>query len=173
MLNIKLIKPNEHYKISFLNYIKEIKKSGSETYELYKDAEEDFKLYIEKLKKIELGVGLPKGWVPSSSYWLIDSRCEVLGVIRIRHRVDNDYLKTIGHIGYEIKMTRRKKGNGSQILKMGLLEARKLGITNILITCDEKNIGSVRIIEKNKGKLKSSFIDEDTGEKVLQYIVEL
>ncbi|MCS5422529.1 MULTISPECIES: GNAT family N-acetyltransferase [Psychrilyobacter] len=173
MANTRLIKPDKNYKNAFLTYVEEIKKSGSETYELYKNAEIDFKLYVDELKNTELGIGLPNGWVPCSSYWLVDSKDEVLGVIRIRHRVDSDYLQTIGHIGYEIKMTRRREGNGNQILKMGLLEAGKMGINNLLITCDEGNIGSVRIIEKNNGKLKSSFIDSDTGERVLQYIVKL
>lgn len=173
MANIRLVKPNKNYKNSFLTYVREIKKSESETYELYKNAEIDFELYVDELKNAELGIGLPEGWIPCSSYWLVDLKDEVLGVIRIRHRVDSDFLQTIGHIGYEIKTTRRREGNGNQILKMGLLEAGKMGVNNLLITCDEENIGSVRIIEGNDGKLRSSFIDEDTGKRVLQYIVEL
>lgn len=173
MLNTKLIKPNKNYKDSFLAYTKEIKNSGSETYELYKLAEVNFEEYINELKNTELGIGLPEGWVPSNNYWLIDSNNEVLGVIRIRHRVDNECLQTIGHIGYEIKKTRRREGNGNQILKLRLVEATKIGIDNILITCNEQNIGSVKIIEKNDGKLRSSFRDLDTGERVLQYTVEL
>ncbi|MEI6856298.1 hypothetical protein [Psychrilyobacter sp.] len=34
MANIRLVKPNKDYENSFLTYVKEIKKSGSETYEL-------------------------------------------------------------------------------------------------------------------------------------------
>ncbi|WP_336887393.1 hypothetical protein [Psychrilyobacter sp.] len=83
------------------------------------------------------------------------------------------YQKVGFHAAVTGLLTRRRESNGNQILKMGLLEAGKIGLNNLLITCDEANIGSVRIIEKNKGKLRSSFIDEDTGERVLQYIIEL
>jgi len=34
---------------------------------------------------------------------------EVIGVIRIRHRIDNDSSEKAGHIGYEIKRSKRKK----------------------------------------------------------------
>lgn len=167
--SLKLVEPSVEYKESFLDFVEDVKKTGYESYNLYTKSEEDFEEFIIDLKNSGLGINLPEGWAPCSSYWLVDAIREVVGVIRIRHRVDSEFLQKIGHIGYEIKSTRRKEGNGSKILELGLSEARKIGLKNALITCDEGNIGSKKIIEKFNGKYKGSFVDDESGKIFLQY----
>ena len=48
------------------------------------------------------------------------------------------------------------KGYASEILKLTLLEATKCGLSDILITCNEPNIASAKVIEKNGGVLEVS-----------------
>lgn len=55
------------------------------------------------------------------------------------------------HIYYEIDPAFRGKGYGKLILKSGLEEARKIGLQELLITCDDENIASKKIIEANGG----------------------
>ncbi len=171
MKDVKLIEPSLIYKESFLEFAQDVKNTGYESYGLYTKAEEDFEEFVTDLTNSSKGINIQKGWSPCSSYWLIDDSCEVVGVIRIRHRVDSDYLQMIGHIGYEIKSCRRKEGFGSKLLELGLAEAGKLGLEKVLITCNEDNIGSLRIIEKFNGAYKQSFIEGKTGKNVLQYEV--
>lgn len=42
-------------------------------------------------------------------------------------------------------------------------------LEEVLVTCDEDNIGSIRLIEKFNGKYKKSFVDDESGKNVLQY----
>ena len=52
-----------------------------------------------------------------------------------------------GHIGYDIAPSFRGRGYGKQMLKFALIEAKKLGITKVLITANEDNYASRRVIE--------------------------
>src|SRR3989338_7171193 len=97
-------------------------------------------------------------------YWLIDND-EVIGRVQIRH-VLNDYLLNYGgHIGYYIKPSKRRMGYGRKILKLSLIEAKKIGLKKVLLTCDEGNIGSQKIIESYGGVLKN--IIKQTSDKPL------
>jgi predicted acetyltransferase len=171
MKDVKLIEPSLLYKESFLEFVEDVKNTGYESYDLYIKAEGNFEEFVNDLIDFSKGINIPEGWVPCSSFWLLDDSGEVVGVIRIRHCADNDYLQMIGHIGYEIKSSHRKEGYGSKILELGLIEARKLGLEKVLITCNEDNIASRRIIEKFNGQYKKFFIDDESGKNVLQYEV--
>ena len=59
-----------------------------------------------------------------------------------------------GHIGYAVVPEFRRRGYATTILHLSIQVARdKLGLTRILLTCDDDNIGSIRTIEKNGGIL--------------------
>jgi predicted acetyltransferase len=96
----------------------------------------NFEKYLQNIINESRGINLPAGWVPCSSFWLINEYEGVVGVIRIRHRVGNDCLMKLGHIGYEVKSTCRNKGYGTKLLEFGLVGAHKLGIRKVLLTCD-------------------------------------
>lgn len=169
MQGVKLVEPSIIYRESFLEFIEDVKETGYESYELYTKAEEDFNEFIKELLESSKGINIPRGWVPCSSFWLVNDAGEIIGVIRIRHYVDSEFLQMIGHIGYEIKSTHRKKGYGSKLLELGLVEARKIGLEEVIITCAESNIGSRKIIEKFKGKYIKSIFDRENQRNLLQY----
>ena len=52
----------------------------------------------------------------------------------------------------------RMKGYGTHCLHLALKECEKLGLDTVLITCDEKNVGSARVIENNYGHLIDTCI---------------
>ena len=47
------------------------------------------------------------------------------------------------------------------MLELALKEAKKIGLSKVLITCDDDNIGSARVMEKNgfilQDKLENTF----------------
>jgi len=128
MNNIFLVEPSNHYKEPFLDFVADVKATGYESYFLYTKAEENFDEFLLHMKESREGINIPEGWTPCSSFWLIDENDDVVGVIRIRHKVDSDLLQLIGHIGYEIKSTHRKMGYGTRILKLGLIEAKNVNL---------------------------------------------
>jgi predicted acetyltransferase len=163
---MRLLKPTLKYKRSFQNSLKEFSKERRKEVNLF-----NIEMYIKESRQHAKGINLPKGYVPSSTYWLIDNE-QFIGRVSIRHYLNGDLKKFGGHIGYIIRPSKRKKGYGAQILKLALLKAKKLGINKALITCNESNIASQKIIENNNGKLKDK-IKQKNGILSRRYWVEL
>lgn len=103
-----------------------------------------------------------KNFVKHTTFWLINHCNKLVGITNIRHEL-NDHLKVAGgHIGFGIRPSYRGRGFGNIILKLALVEAKKLGITDVLVTCDQDNLGSIKVIENNRGKTKEEDIFEGT-----------
>lgn len=172
---MQLVPPSVGYKASFIEAVKEFQADviDNPTVRRYKDLsiselEADFDTYVEAQKGLAEGKGLPEGWVPATTLWLVDQG-EYIGRLSIRHRLTDSLLKTGGHIGYDIRPSRRNQGYGSKILELALPVARELGITRALLTCDEANTGSRKIIEKNGGIVEDRVEDLETGIHKLRY----
>jgi predicted acetyltransferase len=58
---------------------------------------------------------------------------------------------------------------GTTLLRLAVAQARELGIERVRVTCDDDNIGSVKVIERNGGVLAGRGISEQTGKTVRQY----
>lgn len=93
---------------------------------------------------------LPAGWVGATTLWLVDDeRQRFLGQIDIRHQLTDSLLRYGGHIGYAIRLGEWNRGYGTLMLSLALPHAQSLGIGRCLITCDDDNPGSARVMEKN------------------------
>ena len=95
------------------------------------------------------------GWVVATTFFAIrKSDSKIVGIIDIRHSLENDFLKNYGgHIGYSVRPNERKKGYATEMLKMGLEYIKSLNIEKVMIACFSDNISSIRTIEKNGGVL--------------------
>ena len=162
---MQLTKPNAKYKISFLNALaeyqgeKKSEKHGRHEHyhSLDKDVlEKDFTSYVQKELLKEKGIDLPDEYVPESVFWLIDND-EFIGKINVRHELSEHLMKIGGHIGYDIRPSKRRQGYGKNMLKLALVEAKKIGINRVMITCNFDNIPSKKIIEENKGILQDQL----------------
>ena len=110
---------------------------------------------------------LPSYYVPSYDYFAVDDD-KFIGVIHIRIRLTDNLLKYGGHIGYGINPKYWKMGYGKETLKLALQDFKGLiEEDKILITCDDDNIGSYKIIEANGGILENKLENEDAGERFL------
>lgn len=58
------------------------------------------------------------------------------------------------------------------MIRLSLIECKKLGINKVLMVCDKANIGSAKSIIKNGGILENEFID-DNGKIQQRYWIEL
>jgi predicted acetyltransferase len=74
----------------------------------------------------------------------------------------NDHLLQIGgHIGDMVRPSERRKGYGTEQIRLALEKCRELGIPWVLVTCDKDNIASARTIQKNGGVLENEVMDAD------------
>jgi predicted acetyltransferase len=93
------------------------------------------------------------GYVASTTLWWVDGD-EYLGRLAIRHRLTPRLTDLGGHIGYDVKPSARRRGHATAMLAAALPVARGLGLGPALVTCDESNAGSRRVIEANGGVLE-------------------
>lgn len=165
---IRLIEPALKYKKSYMLAMKEFARETGRKQFNVKDLNNDFSAFIEIKRNHKKGINLPKGYVPCSYYWLMDGS-EFIGETTIRHKLNGTLSKEGGHIGYGIRPTKRKMGYGNKILSLALQKARKLGIRKALLTCDDDNVGSWKIIENNGGILQNKI--KYNGKTIRRYWV--
>src|SRR3989344_8456793 len=102
--------------------------------------------------------------VRMESIFRLDScRNQYIGRLSIRHKLNDHLLKIGGHIGYDIRPSKRSRGYGTAILRLGLPKAKELRIERALLTCNENNIASLKIIEKAGGVLESKVQNPGEG----------
>ena len=167
MGDLILVEPNQKFQKSFENYALAYRKINDKHYfDKYKKALENFRDYLNDLHNYSEGNDLPKGEVITSTFWLIDKK-DVVGVVRIRHQE----IESAGHIGYDISPDYRNRGYGFQILKLALEKAKKIGIEELILTCNIDNAASKKIIEKNNGKLYGIIFDEEENEYLYKYCI--
>ena len=95
------------------------------------------------------------GFVEGSQHMLVDEdRHRILGMVNIRHYLNERLLRTSGHIGYTIRPSERNKGYGKLQLKLALEFIKSIGVNDVLITCDESNVISAKLIESCGGELE-------------------
>lgn len=128
--------------------------------------------WLEELKKRSCEDTVPEGLVPSSTYLgLREKDNYIVGMIDIRHYL-NEYLTQVGgHIGYGVRKTERNKGYAKQMLKLALEKCKELKIKRVLITCDEDNIASEKVILSANAKLED--IRNVDGENKKRFWIEL
>ena len=124
----------------------------------------DEKDIIQKAKDNRDRTKLKPNYVPSYDYFAVDDD-KFIGVIHIRIELTPALLQYGGNIGYGINPKYWKQGYGTELLRLGLIKAKELiNSDRVLITCDEDNIGSYRIIEKNGGVLENIIQNTDEDE---------
>ncbi len=167
MNRLVLVEPKKEYQKSFENYVLAYERKNDTHYlNMYKEGLVDFNGYLNSLINLSKGIDIPEGWVTSSTFWLIDND-EVVGVVRVRHQE----VDTAGHIGYDISPCYRNRGYGTEILKLALVEAKRIGINDAIVTCNIDNAASRKIIEKNNGKLLGTIFDEEENENLYKYSI--
>lgn len=171
---MELVKPSVEYKDSYLAAKREEGKPfvQNQDWVRYDLMESDFSAYVASLLAREKGIGLPPGYVPDTRFWLIDNG-EYIGSANLRLSLNEYLLIAGGHIGYNIRPLKRMMGYGKAILRLVLPEARKLGLDRVLLTCDETNEGSRKIIEANGGVLEDKRPNPQGGPDKLRFWISL
>lgn len=118
------------------------------------DPARPFAEYVELLRAQVRGERLPQRWVPSRTMFAFCGGA-IVGRLQLRLVLSDVLLKFGGHIGYVVLRSFRNRGYAQSMLRQGLEVARVSGIDPVLLTCDEGNAASVRVIEKAGGVLEN------------------
>ena len=168
MDKIILVKPNLSYADEIIKYKEEsLAESPIINGSAGLDRFSSIEIWFEELKKRS-----NEDTVPTSTYLGVREKDNyIVGMIDIRHYL-NEYLTQVGgHIGYGVRKTERNKGYAKQMLKLALEKCKELKIKKVLITCDEDNIASEKVILSANAKLED--IRNVDGENKKRFWIDL
>jgi len=133
----------------------------------------DAKTYEGWLKKNEAAAArVPTEQLVRSTLYFGIHEDVIVGILQIRHNLNQFLRDTYGNIGYGVRPTERRKGYASQMLALALEECRALGLDKVLISCSKTNEASAKTITKNGGVFAREFTEAD-GRVVQQYWITL
>ncbi len=168
----QLAVPSVRYKKSFLQAVNE--PGAQSLFDRFKKLlnEDTFDEFVEQIKDYSKGVNMKAGFVPETTYWLVEED-EYIGRVSIRHELNENLLQTGGHIGYDIRPSKRGMGYGKEILKLALEKAEELGLKKVLVTCSVWNPASKKIIEINGGIFENKVEGGPGKSDVLRYWIDI
>ena len=115
--------------------------------------------FLRLLEDYRVGRGLPPDVAPSSFLFAFD-RGRIVGRASIRHTLIPPLGNVAGHIGYAVLPEFRNRGYATQILRAAVHFAQnELGLDRVLVTCDDDNAASIRVIEKSRGVFDGIYHD--------------
>ena len=164
---MKLETPSIDYAGSYDRYIKEL--GAEERYPFPLDFEySDFSHYLRRLEELSTGKNVPKGFVQSSTWWLVEEN-EIVGITNLRHQLTPELKACGGHIGLSIRPSRRGQSLGKKLMSLSIEKLRHFGVTDIHIHCYKGNLSSANTILACGGVLHSEL--QQNHQTIQRYIV--
>lgn len=162
---LRLIEPNEKYLKSYIEAYDEYNDNHVTTYAF--DDARSYNIFV-KYDDYKYERNLKPNRVGADYFWLVDDeKAFFIGEICIRHNLTEALLLYGGHIGYGIRYSEWNKGYGAFMLKLALEKAKNMGILKVLITCDDNNSASAKVMEKNHMVLKDKVENIIDGQKII------
>ncbi len=162
---IRLIVPNKEYLQSYAEAYGEYVEHNVTTYAFTDVSSCDI---FEKFDRYRTERDLPPDRVGEDKFWLVDDKkMRFIGEIAIRHRLNDALSRRGGHIGYGVRYSEWNRGFGTKMLALALEEAKKMGISPVLITCNDDNAASARVMEKNGFVLADKIMVSVNGTDIL------
>ena len=159
--DLKLVAPSPAYAEQVAAYRREFQEAGSSM-----DGcgtlrnRENVADWLADVAAIANPATVPEGLVPSTLFLCIRERDDKLvGMIDMRHELNDYLLHYGGHVGYSIRPDERRKGYATRMLRLALPFYRELGVDRALVTCYEGNLGSRKAILSNGGVFESMSTD--------------
>ena len=131
MNKLVLAFPNATYKNDAINFIHEFKNynskiNGTGALDSFID---NYDGWLLKLANDLDYTNIKSDRVPANTYFSIrKTDGKIVGMVNIRHKLNDYLLEKGGHIGFCVRPTERQKGYATEILFLGLNRCRELGI---------------------------------------------
>jgi predicted acetyltransferase len=161
------------HRAAYLDMVSEFERTGGGY--PYNDAalaQVDFAAFIRDLQAEARGEGLPSDVAAQTTYVLLRGDGRALGEIRLRAAPLPPIEQGNGHIGYNVRPSERNKGLATTMLALALERAHALGLPRVMLPVEGENPASIRVIERNGGRLERRITQAD-GEVVSIFWIDL
>ena len=172
MSKIKLIVPTIKYKDKALQFKKEFLDNnenvinGSELL----DKTESYEEWLQSVtNNADIKTVNPE-WVLTDTFFAVDDNDEIVGIIDLRHEL-NEFIQDFGNSGYSVRPSERRKEYATEMLRLIKEVAKRVGLDSLQLSVERSNEPSVKTIKKNGGLYERSF--EFEGEIADVYKVKL
>ncbi len=178
-MDLKLILPTKKYSAQIEKYKQDFLRANSSFDGTNTLKTDDIDTWLKRCNDHRHGFNLPEGFVPATQYVCIRKADDKLvGMLQIRHKLNDFLLNFGGHIGDSIAVDERGKGYGKQILRLGLQKCKNMGMKKVLITCKDDNVASRKCILACGGKFEdkrqlSDPQNKDNGVVLERYWIQL
>ena len=135
--------------------------------------EADLDTCLESLRDAADPARVAPGMVPQTVYWVIGDGGDIVGMVRVRHSLNDRLLQHGGHIGYYVRPAERGRGHAKRALRLALDRLREMGVRRALVTVDPANEPSIRVVLANGGVQDGQGRNADTGAVANRYWIDL
>lgn len=170
--NVYLVRPTLKLKEKALQYRQEHFDNGENIIngsELF-DKTDAYEEWLDAVTENASQETVNPNWVLTDTFFAVDEREEIIGIIDLRHTL-NDFLINLGNCGYSVRPSMRNKGYATEMLRQILEVAKKAGMEELYLSVEKNNTPSIKTIIKNGGVYERSF--EFEGEEADIYKITL
>lgn len=170
---MEIVELQIHHEEALADFVSEFAAAGEKEIPAFlPDPDWLFAETVEGFDKQSRGEGLPDGWVPGTTRFLVHEG-RILGLFNIRHRLTGNLERFGGHVGYSVRPSERRKGCGTVLLAAAKDLAQDMKMERMLVTCDPANAASVGVIVKCGGVFEDRTYYEPVGHDVCRYWITL
>ncbi len=153
-MSLKLIAPTEKLKEEALAFRQEFFDhnelfiNGSSLF----DKTENYIDWLQLLKNNSDEKTIKNNWVVTSVFFAVREKDEkIVGIIDIRHSLNQFLSDYGGHIGYSVRPSERQKGYATRMLTLALDYCKSIGLQKVMLGSYSDNLASIKTIEKCGG----------------------
>jgi predicted acetyltransferase len=167
---LALVRPSLELFPSYLELIEEMASLGEKIWgHRLPEPAESADAFVARILRRETA---PESAIPESVFWATLDE-QVVGRIALRHRLDEKTSEFGGHIGYEVRPSRRRQGIATEMLRKLLATERARQIGRLLLTCSPENTASRRTIETNGGVFAARVFSVEAQRETCHYWIEI
>ncbi len=161
-MSIRLVRPTIEMKEEALAYrqahfdVGEMIISGSELL----DKTDSYEEWLASVEANTSPETVNPEWVVTDTFFAVDETDKIVGVIDLRHTL-NDFLQDFGNVGYSVRPSERRKGYATEMFRQVREVARQAGMEQLYMAVHRDNEPSVKTIVNAGGLVCRSYIAEE------------